>query len=52
MSAAVPKRLIEETVRGDTAAAPLVTYDFRDFKVGPQVINGARRIGGGASATK
>lgn len=33
----VPRRLTEETVRGDTAAVPLVTYDFLDFKVGPQV---------------
>lgn len=36
-SAKVPRRLTEETVHGDTAAEPLVTYDFLDFKVGPQV---------------
>lgn len=33
----VPRRLTEETVRGDTAAVPLVTYDFLDFNIGPQV---------------
>eukprot|EP00752_Nemacystus_decipiens_P001465 g1441.t1 len=32
----VPRRLTEETIRGDTAAVPLVTYDFLDFKMGPQ----------------
>ncbi|CAN0092844.1 unnamed protein product [Laminaria digitata] len=32
----VPRRLIEETVMEDAAAVPLVTYEFRDFKVGPQ----------------
>lgn len=38
--AAVPRRLTEETVMEDAAAVPLVTYDFREFKVGPQVTNG------------
>lgn len=33
----VPRRLTEETVRGDAAAVPLVTYDFLDVKIGPQV---------------
>lgn len=42
--AAVPRRLIEETVMEDAAAVPLVTYEFRDFKVGPQVMCGVRRV--------
>lgn len=37
MPTEVPRRLTEETVRGDTAPVPLVTYDFLDFKIGPQV---------------
>lgn len=37
MPAAVPRRLTEETIIEDAAAVPLVTYDFREFKVGPQV---------------
>lgn len=36
----VPRRLTEETVVVGAAAAPLMTYDFRDIKVGPQVFTG------------
>lgn len=37
MPIVAPRRLTEETVRAGTAAVPLMTYDFLDFKVGPQV---------------
>lgn len=33
----VPRRLTEESVEGGTDVVPLVTYDFLDLKVGPQV---------------
>ncbi|CAN0295808.1 unnamed protein product [Pylaiella littoralis] len=31
-----PRRLTEETLSAGAAAVPLMTYDFLDFKVGPQ----------------
>jgi len=37
MPTLVPRRLTEEAVEGGATAVPLVTYDFLDFKVGPQV---------------
>lgn len=37
MPTEAPRRLTEETVRLGAAAVPLMTYDFLDFKVGPQV---------------
>lgn len=33
-----PRRLTEETVREDATAVPLVTYDFMDLNIAPQVI--------------
>lgn len=32
-----PRRLTEETVRVGATAVPLMTYDFLDFNIGPQV---------------
>lgn len=37
-----PRRLTEETLRVGAAAVPLMTYDFLDFNIGPQVRHSIR----------